>query len=115
MNAGGAPKFLNPTAVAVLIIAPPDLKTPSNHLRGHTQMPAQLPLQGMKERFGDPAKIPFPYITVLDVVSDAIWENVLDLYPLHAEAMSFHKLPEFAAAVGIGDRAASLRLGIARD
>jgi hypothetical protein len=69
----------------------------------------------MKKRLRHPPKIPFFYIPVLDVVSNAIRENVFDLYPLHVEAVSFHKLPEFARAVGIGDRAAGLRLGITRD
>jgi len=69
----------------------------------------------MKKRRRHPPKIPFFYIMILYIVSNAIREDVLGLYLLHVEAVLFHKVPEFLPAIGIGDRAAGFRLGITRD
>src|SRR5260370_42002544 len=68
----------------------------------------------MEERCRHPPEIPLLYITVLDIISNAIWEDVLALHLLDVESVPLQQFAQFALRIGIGDRAAGFRFRMPR-
>jgi len=50
-------------------------------------VPAKTPFQEVEERWGHPSEIPFLYVMVLYIVSNAIREDVLDLHLLDVKTV----------------------------
>ena len=78
-------------------------------------MPAEAAFEGAEEGLGHPAEIGLFHVAILDIVGDAVGKNVVDADFADAEAVAFEELLAFAARVGVGDRAAGLRLGVFGD
>lgn len=75
-------------------------------------MPTEAALEGAKQRFRHPPKVRLFDIAILHVVGDAIRENVLDLYAIHAEAVVFQEPASFPPGIGVGHRTAGLCFGV---
>jgi len=78
-------------------------------------VPAEAAFEGAEEGLGHPAEIGLFHVAILDIVGDAVGKNVVDADFADAEAVAFEELLAFAARVGVGDRAAGLRLGVFGD
>src|SRR5260370_14410297 len=78
-------------------------------------MPAQTPLQCLEERCRHPPEIPHLYITVSNIVPNAIWKDELGLHFLDTETVLLQHIAQFALRIGVGDGAASFRLRMPRD
>ena len=72
-------------------------------------------LEAAEEPVGHPAEVRLLDVPVLDVVADAIREDVIDGQVEDPEAGAFDERARLAARVGVGDRAAGLRLRVLRD
>ena len=73
-----------------------------------------MPLQPAEERLGHPAEIPDLDIAVLDVVRDAIGEDVIHPHLRDPKAVSLQQGPCLLTGKRIGDRAACLGFGVLR-
>src|SRR5271155_1061196 len=78
---------------------------------GQEEVPAGAFFEGVEHGGGHPGEVGFADVAVLDVVGDAVGEDVVEGDSRDFEAVAFQKGFAGAARVGVGDGAAGLRFG----
>src|SRR5205814_5148422 len=111
--ASGAPSLPNPITATRFVGASGRVK--SGCLRRHKEMPAQTVLEPTKDALRHQAEVPGADVAMLDIVCDAVGENMVDGCSLDAKALAFEQAAQFRRAINVGDGTPSLRLGVARD
>lgn len=78
-------------------------------------MPAEAALEGAKEWLRDPAEVRLFNVAILEVIRDAVREDVFDLHAGYTETVAFEQLAAFAARICVRHGTTGLRFGVFGD